>query len=82
MAKSKVGQEPVIGLNGKPLKFKGNKIIPAEYFDQEPTQEAIDLIESQTPEETYADSLRIGLARDRQLERRLDMSQIPTELLD
>jgi hypothetical protein len=46
------------------------------------TQEAIDLIESQTSEQTYEDSLRVGLPRSSEWEKRLDLSKIDSALLE
>jgi hypothetical protein len=58
------------------LTYSDGKILPREWYDGEAMQEAIDLIESRTPEETYTDMLRIGLPRDERIEARIDMSKI------
>ena len=53
--------------------------MPREWYDGEATQEAIDRVESQMPEEAYVDSLRAGLPRDPDVEARIDMNKLRLE---
>jgi hypothetical protein len=64
------------------LVFAGGKLIPAEYFDGDATQAAIDASNAQTPESMYEFHLSMGWPRVPEWEAELDMSQIEPELLD
>lgn len=74
---------PIEGIDGEPLTYaQGKKILPAEWYDEAPTQEISDMMESRPPEAVYAASLRYGFPRDPAIEATLDLSQIPPELLN
>ena len=73
---------PIYDTSGEIMTYDNGKILPAEWYDGEATQDAIDLIESQTSEQTYEDSLRVGLPRSSEWEKRLDLSKIDSILLE
>ena len=68
MAKPKTG--PVRGANGEFFD------LPRELFEDESTAASIRESARITAEETYQDSLDIGLPRDLAVEKTLDMSKI------
>jgi hypothetical protein len=59
----------------------GSYIVPREYFEEEPSQAIIDLVNGLTSERLYEESLRRGAPRSPRWEARIDMGQIDPELL-
>ncbi len=59
--------------------MKGGSMVPREWFEDEPTQKAIDEAEALSPEEVYEFSLRMGLPRDPAVEERIDMTKVDLE---
>jgi hypothetical protein len=66
-------------IDGELLTYDGGKIIPAEWADGDPTQEAIDNENKKTPEERYIDRLQLGMGRLEAIEARIDMTKIDLE---
>lgn len=64
------------------LTSKGGKIIPAEFWDGEPTWKSILADEAMTEEEEYSEHLEMGFPRIPKWEAAIDMSLIDEELLD
>lgn len=83
MAKTKKGTVEGIPseIDGELLTYDNGKIIPAEWADGDPTQESIDKQDRTTLLSRYIDSLELGLPRHEGIEARIDMSQVPPELL-
>ena len=59
----------------------GSYIVPREYFEEEPSQAIIDLVDGLTREQVYEGILRRGIPRQPHIEARIDMGKIDPDLL-